>query len=53
MAVRRTDHRQVQCRGLAGVYVLDEHGVIRYKQVVEQNLDQAVDVLLKGMENLR
>jgi hypothetical protein len=36
--------------GWPGVYVLDAHGVIRYKQFIEESLDEAVDALLKEME---
>ena len=36
--------------GWPTVYVLDAHGVIRHKQVLQQRLDQAVNALLKEME---
>jgi thiol-disulfide isomerase/thioredoxin len=37
--------------GWPTVYVLDENGVIRHKQLIEKSLDEAVDALLAKMEN--
>jgi hypothetical protein len=36
--------------GWPTVYVLDARGMIRYKEVFEKILDEAVDALLKEME---
>jgi thiol-disulfide isomerase/thioredoxin len=44
---------QYKVEGWPAVYVLDEHGVIRHKQVFEESLDEAVDALLKGMEKTK
>lgn len=37
-------------RGWPTIYVIDAQGVIRYKQVINEQLDEAVDTLLKEME---
>lgn len=37
-------------RGWPTIYVLDHKGVIRFKDVREQQMDEAVDQLLKEME---
>ena len=37
-------------QGWPTVYVLDANGVIRYKQVPEEELDAAVDALLRELE---
>ena len=44
---------QYNVEGWPAVFVLDEHGVIRFKQVVEKNLDEAVDALLKGISKAK
>ena len=44
---------QDNVEGWPAVCVLDECGVIRYKQVVEKILDEAVDGLLKEMEKAK
>jgi thiol-disulfide isomerase/thioredoxin len=44
---------QYNVEGWPTVFVLDEHGVIRFKQVVEKNLDEAVDALLKGISKAK
>src|SRR5262245_54931459 len=36
--------------GWPTIYVLDHKGVIRYKNVREKQMDEAVDTLLKGLE---
>jgi len=36
--------------GWPTIYVLDHKGVIRYKNVREERMDQAVDALLKELE---
>ena len=42
--------RDLNVQSYPTIYVLDAKGVIRYKDVREKLLDQAVDALLKGME---
>jgi len=42
---------QWNIRGLPTVYVLDSQGVIRYKNVFEKEMDQAVDALVKESES--
>jgi hypothetical protein len=42
---------QWNIRGLPTVYVLDCQGVIRYKNVFEKEMDQAVDNLVKENES--
>ena len=37
--------------GWPTTYVLDEKGIIRYKQVRGESMDKAVDALLKEMES--
>ncbi len=37
-------------QGWPTIYVLDAKGVIRYKNVRDQQMDEAVDALLKEME---
>jgi hypothetical protein len=44
--------RQYRVQGFPTIYVLDQYGVIRYKNVREQAMDQAVDTLLKEMGQL-
>jgi thiol-disulfide isomerase/thioredoxin len=39
--------------GWPTIYVLDDHGVIRHKQVIEESLDEAADSLLKEMANAK
>ena len=46
-----TDAWNVQ--GWPGIYVLDPKGVIRFKQVREKTLDEAVDLLVKEVEGER
>jgi hypothetical protein len=36
--------------GWPTIYVLDAKGIIRYRGVIQEKLDDAVDVLLKEME---
>jgi hypothetical protein len=38
-------------RGLPTIYVLDPQGVIRYKNVFDKEMDQAVDTLVKESES--
>ncbi len=38
-------------RGLPTIYVLDSQGVIRYKNVFDKEMDQAVDTLVKESES--
>jgi hypothetical protein len=42
---------QYNVEGWPTVYVLDASGVIRHKLVIQESLDEAVDALLKKMEN--
>jgi hypothetical protein len=37
-------------RGWPTIYVLDANGVIRYKNVREEKMDEAVDTLLAEMQ---
>jgi hypothetical protein len=41
--------QQYKIKGFPTIYVLDQHGVIRYKNVREGAMDQAVDTLLREM----
>jgi peroxiredoxin len=40
-------------KGWPTIYVLDHKGVIRYREVRGQEMDKAVDTLLKEMENAK
>jgi hypothetical protein len=42
---------QWNIRGLPTIYVLDPQGVIRYKNVFDKEMDQAVDTLVKENES--
>jgi hypothetical protein len=41
--------KQWRISGLPTIYVLDHKGVIRYKDVRDEEMDKAVDTLLKEM----
>jgi hypothetical protein len=42
---------QWNIRGLPTIYVLDSKGVIRYKNVFDKDMDQAVDALVNENES--
>jgi hypothetical protein len=43
--------KEWQIQGLPTLYVLDQKGVIRYKDVQDKEMDKAVDALIKELES--
>jgi hypothetical protein len=43
--------QQWKIQGVPTIYVLDQKGVIRYKDVQDKEMDKAVDALIKELES--
>jgi hypothetical protein len=43
--------RDWQVRGIPSIYVIDHKGVIRFRDLQDQALDNAVDLLIKEIES--